>query len=549
MKITVPVRWGFPRECMGQETPNDMKFQRLRKEWERLLDAVPAMVFFKNRDNRFVQVNRAYAEAVGLPKEEIIGKSVGDFLSDPGMATAYWEDDREVIESGRPKRNITMTHITDTQCWLRTEKIPFYNQAGDIIGVAGLAVDISEMKRTEAELDCRVLQQKAVADLGQRALSGIACDRLFDEAAAMVAEVLGVEYGLILDALPDGDGYQMHAGAVREKNVVRSLTGEDDHPQRLRCTMTFDAPVVIEDLNEAPLLRDAFPLVAKLGAVSGVIVAVRRESAQYGVVGAFATRPRPFSQIDIDFLQGVGNMLALAVERENADGAARNTTRELRSMSSKLIEAQEEERHRIFRALHDELGQSLALLKLQVRAVQMKLEPAQNDLRADCEQTLTYIAGIINNVRRLCHDLTPAVLEDLGLNAALRWLFEEFVRYLDCAFSVELDNVDHIFRRDAQLMIYRIFQEALNNIYKHAEASRVRVAMQRTPGSVCCEITDNGKGMDLDGVRRRQSPTDGFGLVTMGERARMLGGRLVVDSHPGRGTCLRVTIPIDEGVR
>ncbi|WP_155303719.1 PAS domain-containing protein [Desulfosarcina widdelii] len=528
-----------------QEIQDQIELKRLRKKWERLLDAVPAMVFFKDRKNRFIQVNSAYAEAVGLSKREIIGKSVADFTSDPKMATAYWEDDREVIESGRPKRNITTTHITDSQRWLRTEKFPFYNDAGKIVGVAGLSVDISEMKRTEAELDSRVRQQKAVADIGQLALSGADCDHLFDDAAEMVSRVLSVDYCLILEFLDDDDGYRLRAYGGK-KALCQGVLNRDEPSCRFRCTVPLDMPMMIFDTNEERHFRDAFPLLKKLGIVNSLMVSIGQKSNHFGLIGAHVTQQRRFSQTDIDFLQNVGNMLALSVEREKADQAVLKTTWELRNMSSKLIKAQEEERHRIFRALHDELGQSLALLRLQIRSVQMKLEPAQDALREDCEQTLKYISGIIKNVRRLCHDLTPAVLEDLGLNAALRWLFEEFSRYFNFEFSVELDNVDHIFRRDAQLMIYRIFQEALNNVYKHANASRVHLTMKRTPEAVRCEVADNGKGMTLARVRRRQSPADGFGLVTMGERARMLGGQLDVETRPGCGTCIRLTIPIIE---
>jgi len=510
-----------------------------------LLDAVPAMIFFKDSENRFVRVNRAYAEAVGRPKTEIVGKSVGDFLPDPKMATTYWEDDRDVIETGQPKRNITAAHITDAKRWLRTEKIPYRSEDGSIIGVAGLSVDISDMKRTEIELARRVRQQKAIADLGQMALSGVGCSRLFDEAAALVSRTLEVEYCHILEYRTREDKCIPRAGVGPDEQFCCHMPCETGEKARNGCPMRLRDPIVIGNLQDEQHLRESLPLLEKLGVVSGLRVVIGTANKPFGVLGAYATRQQHFSSSDIDFLQGFANMLALAVEQEQAGRAIRESTRQLRHLSSKLIEAQEEERHRIFQALHDELGQSLALLKLQIRAVQMKMEPKQLAIRANCNQMLTYLSGVIENVRRLCHDLTPAALEDLGLNAALRWLFEDFTRHFDFQFAADLDNVDHIFRRDAQLLIYRIFQEALTNVHKHAGASQVRATLQRRPDEILCEVVDNGKGMDPDRLFQRQSPGDGLGLAAMKERALMLGGHFDIETRPGCGSCIRVTIPID----
>lgn len=529
------------------DTENEIELKRVLEEWERLLDAVPAMVFFKDTENRFVRVNRAYAEAIGLSKSEIIGKSVGDFVTDTKTAAALWEDDREVIETGRPKRNITTSHITDAQRWLRTEKIPFRNPDGQIIGVAGLSVDISDMKRIEAELDGQVRQQKAIADLGQRALSGIDCKRLFHEAATLVSETLGAEYCQILEYLNDQGRCVLRAGNGGTAAFCEKPPCGDGKAPPPRCSTLIEGPIVIADLKNEPYYRDLFPVLVKMGVASGLVVVIGPKANPFGVLGAHTTRRRGFSRTDIDFLQGIANMLALAVEQERARHAIRDSSRQLRHLSSQLIEAQEEERHRIYRALHDELGQSLAMLKLQIRALQMKLDPQQTALKEDCDQTLIYVKRVIENVRRLCHDLTPSALEDLGLNAALRWLFEEFARHFDFKMTVHLDNVDPIFRRDAQIMIYRIFQEALTNVLKHAGASRVGATLVKRSEDILCQVVDNGKGMDPKRAVRHPGPDEGIGLATMGERARMLGGLFEVDTRPGGGTRIRVTVPIDGG--
>ena len=531
---------------MPHQSLNGIDLLALVKQWETLLDAVPAMVFFKDRHNRFVQVNRAYAEAVGRPKHEIIGKAVSDFVADPRKAGAYWEDDREVLETGHPKRNITAAHITDARRWLRTEKIPVRSEDGRIIGVAGLSVDITDMKRTEMELAWRVRQHQAIAEMGQKALGCIDCDDLFAAATALVSRTIEVEYCHVLEYRPLEGRCVPRAGVGANERFYRFAPCETGARAGSRCPIRDRQPVVIGDLTVETRLRDSFPLLDALGVVSGLGVVIGNSAKPFGILGAYTTQRQDFCRTDIDFLLGIANMLALAVDQQQARTEVQESAAQLAELSSKLIKAQEEERQRIFHALHDELGQSLALLKLQVRAVGMRLGPGQKGIQADCNQMVDDISMIIDNVRRLCHDLTPAALEDIGLNAALQWLFEEFARYFGFRFEVHLDKVDHIFNRDAQLLIYRIYQEALTNIHKHAKATCVWATLVRHADRVVCQVADNGKGIDPESRLCRRSPGAGLGLAAMAERARMLGGRFDLEPRSGGGTCLRVTIPIDK---
>ncbi len=526
-------------------TSNNGQQKALLQQWKTLLDAVPAMVFFKDTENRFLEVNRAYAEAVGLSKEEIIGRAVGDFLSDARRVDAYWQDDREVIESGRPKRNITALHLTDPRRWLRTEKLPVRDQDNRIIGVVGLSVDISDLKRTERQLDLRIRQQEAIAAIGQHALSGIEPGQLFEEAAALVCRTLEVDCCQVLKSLGDGNRCIPLAQAGGAEDFPGGAPCKDGENLQFLCPLRLKRPLVIRNLQAQQRLCRAFPGLEGRGVTSSLIVTIGSKNKPFGVLASHSIPPRRFCRADRDFVRGAAHMLALAVEQVQARDAIRRSAEQLEDLTAKLIEAQEKERQRIFLALHDELGQSLALLKMRVRAVQMRLDPGQADLGADCRQILGDISAVIDNVRRLCHDLTPAALEDIGLNAALQWLCEDFARHFGFHLVVGLDKVDHIFRRDAQLLIYRIFQEALTNVRKHAAATHVRVTLSRHGATVVCEVLDNGLGMPGGHQPKRRFPGDGLGLAAMGERARMLGGRLEVDTSSNGGTAIRVTIPLD----
>jgi PAS domain S-box-containing protein len=231
---------------------------------------------------------------------------------------------------------------------------------------------------------------------------------------------------------------------------------------------------------------------------------------------------------------------------KRAEEALRESETRLRSLSFQLMKAQEVERMRLSKELHDELGQALALLKHRMRSIQGQLQKSQSSLHAECEETTRYIDEIIENVRRLSRDLSPSILEDLGLTSALRWLTENFNKQYSLRTSTDFDNIDELFPGAAQTNLYRISQEALTNIGKYAEAKQVSFAVKKNEGSVTLTIKDDGKGFDVNKVRSLPSPEKGLGLDAMEERAHMLGASLDINSRVGKGTRITLTIPIED---
>ena len=212
----------------------------------------------------------------------------------------------------------------------------------------------------------------------------------------------------------------------------------------------------------------------------------------------------------------------------------------LRHLASQLFTAQEDERKRISRELHDELGQALLVLKLQTRAIEGDLQPDQQQLREECLEMLGNIDQVVDNVRRLSRDLSPTLLEDLGLSAALRHLITEFGKHYQIKYSLQETNIDALFPLPTQIAIYRIIQESLTNIGKHSQADLLLVAITRHDDRVSFLIQDNGKGFDPAQPRRQSL---GMGLAAMQERARMVGGVLSISSQEGAGTKISLDIP------
>ena len=180
------------------------------------------------------------------------------------------------------------------------------------------------------------------------------------------------------------------------------------------------------------------------------------------------------------------------------------------------------------------------VLKLQTRAIEGDLRPDQLPLREECLEMLGNIDQVVDNVRRLSRDLSPTLLEDLGLSAALRHLITEFGKHYQIKYSLQETNIDPLFPLPTQIAIYRIIQESLTNIGKHSQADLLLVAVTRHDDRVSFLIQDNGKGFDPAQLRRQSL---GMGLAAMEERARMVGGVLSIWSQEGAGTKISLDIP------
>ena len=253
--------------------------------------------------------------------------------------------------------------------------------------------------------------------------------------------------------------------------------------------------------------------------------------------------PRPIFGEDQKF-SGSFAIITDITELKQTEESLRESEAELRYLSSQLLMAQESERRRISRELHDELGQSLALLKLQLSLTRKRLPEG---LQHQYEEQMHSIDQIIENVRRLSRDLRPAALDDLGLSAALQWLTKNFEKNFNIRVTVDPLNIDSFFPHDTQIMIYRVFQEALTNVRKHAGARNVSVAIKKQEDRVSFVVEDDGKGFDLTKALTKHALERGLGLSTMDERIRMLKGSLNLWSQEGGGTRISFTIPISNG--
>lgn len=232
-------------------------------------------------------------------------------------------------------------------------------------------------------------------------------------------------------------------------------------------------------------------------------------------------------------------------KRKRVEQSLRNSEEELRRISSRLMTAQEDERKRICRDLHDSIGQSLAAVKFGVENVLAKTEQQGNRASVELlEKLILLIQHASEEARRIQTNLRPSLLDDLGITATISWFCRDFERlysgiHIEKQINIEEGEVPEPFKVD----MFRILQEALNNVAKHSKADLVRLALRRTHGQIDLVIEDNGQGFDPEYVWSVKKADAGVGLTSMKERAELSGGALSVESHKGRGTTVQASWP------
>jgi signal transduction histidine kinase len=250
-----------------------------------------------------------------------------------------------------------------------------------------------------------------------------------------------------------------------------------------------------------------------------------------------------------------GNLtrLGAAIERELRESGNRRARRRdeqalqharlrLQALSNRMLEMQENERRHIARELHDEIGQSLTAIKLNLEALVRRSGDAATQALAG---EIAGVAGqVLEQVRRLSLDLRPPQLDDLGLRAALHWLVKRHT--LEDGPAIELEAPEDLPRLPAQAetACFRIAQEALTNALRHAGATQVRIALKEEDGLFCLDVRDDGRGFDLAAARARALQGASLGLVGMNERVALAGGELRLASREGDGTHLRARFPL-----
>ncbi|MBC8506235.1 MAG: HAMP domain-containing protein [Anaerolineales bacterium] len=275
-----------------------------------------------------------------------------------------------------------------------------------------------------------------------------------------------------------------------------------------------------------------------------ITIPLETRAERFGLINLVSSDDSKPSENDIDTLTTIGAQVSEFVANAWLHASLKEKEAARQVLLTALVNAQENEQARLARELHDDAGQSLTSLLIRLKTLEK--HATSDDLRDSVAELCTTTSETIEKVRGVSHRLRPAALEELGLEVALRTLAEEMLADIgasvDCQFQLEGRRLPF----EIETNLYRITQEGLTNVLRHARASIVLIELVALPGQIAVQIKDDGIGFstkEMNGKENQQR----LGLISMQERAEMLGGSLEVTSAPGEGTSLQVRIPFDIG--
>jgi PAS domain S-box-containing protein len=331
---------------------------------------------------------------------------------------------------------------------------------------------------------------------------------------------------------------------------IRVITGNPD-PQdasmmtpggSFHCGNTFK---FVGQLSEEEKARFRGVCV-EYGFLSVCIVPVRYREEVLGAIHLADEREGQVPLRAMEFIEPMAPLIGEALNRFNLEEEIRESENRLRSLSSQLLTVQENERKRIAMELHDGIGQLLTAVKFKVESIlQVKGKGKAKAKEESLEAIIPMVKESVEEVRRIQMDLRPSTLDDLGILATLRWFCREYQKiYSHIRVEKEIDLQESEVSTPLKTVIYRVMQEALNNIAKHSKADLVYLSLRKKKNKIELTIKDTGMGFDLEEILSPERFKRGLGLNSMRERTELSGGTFVIESTAGKGTTIRAEWPI-----
>jgi len=238
---------------------------------------------------------------------------------------------------------------------------------------------------------------------------------------------------------------------------------------------------------------------------------------------------------------GLRGVVVDITDRKITEHELKNSRDQLRDLASHLQSIREEERLLMAREIHDELGQALTALKMDLIWLQKRIDPFATEKQEKLKSMDELVDQTIKTVRRISTELRPGLIDDLGLSAAMEWYCGEFQNRTGISCQLNLDESENTLEQDRSIAVFRIFQESLTNVARHANATVVSASLKFDDGSLKMEIRDNGSGITEEQINSPKS----FGLIGLRERVTPWGGKVLISGAPGRGTTVKVILPVN----
>jgi signal transduction histidine kinase len=412
--------------------------------------------------------------------------------------------------------------------------------AQDEIGQVQVAFDeiTANLETAQRELVNQNQELAAVNEFSEALSLGKGADSIVEIALNRVVSLMKADVGSIYLLEKGSNTLRLKASqGYLSPVLIQAMSSAGMDNPLLRCLIETGHPMAIGDVSqEAGKLEDLAPLLSHEGYLSWACALLKMEGEAIGVYQLGKYEKRSFSSYDLALLEIVGNVVGSSISNAQLLKDLRRKEWELRRALHRSVDLQEDERKRLARELHDEIGQALTSILIRLKTLQGETDPDVIVSRLDDLRELT--SQTIEELRRISMDLRPAALDNLGIIPALRWYMKQSSELTGIPIQFNGPDKSDRLSPEIELILYRVAQEGITNAIRHGKAEKIEITLERYPRAIRLIVADNGKGFN---------PTlrdQGLGLIGIRERVELLDGRFQVKASPGAGTQLWIEIPL-----
>ncbi len=491
------------------------------------------------------EANEGLARLTGFSRRELTGRPFRDLFPSPeALAIQDWV--RLVLQKNEASAETRLRHADGGAVTvIQSSRVFSFNEENYILTNF---LNIMQRKQAEQEVKTQLRRISTLQEFSQACASTLEPTRLYRLIYEKVRSVIPTDAFLISLLTRGGEGLR----AVFAVDII------DGQPQIVidREVTPADRPVmsqIVQKREPLLILRKpedlADPPLRTFGSAqrsaSLIFVPMVAGDTVIGLISTQSYTPNAYDSSQSDLLHSLATQAAMAIQNARLFDSIRRQREELQQLSNRILQAQEQERGRIARELHDGIGQVLTGLRMQLQSMTQPGRPDDSAIRRSAlHDALELSSRAIEDLRNIALDLRPSMLDDLGLVPTLEWFCSEFSRRHGIKVEFHCDLNEEKLPDDLESALYRIVQEGLGNILKHAKATEAEVTLESDERAIRLTVRDNGKGFDPNDLPAWQSQRHCSGILNMKERASMVGGSMNLQSAPGAGTVLLFEIPL-----
>ncbi len=515
-----------------------------------LMDGVKDELIIVDGDYRI-----RYANAAALGRVNKGGSPVGMLCykvlhdRDSPCAVPLWDCRlKEVLDSGKKTVLVHPPPIDGVNKYLEIAMYPVRDNSGSIRAAAEVIRDVTAERELETQILRRRHQLMALSHISSVVLERWNLDAVLRISLDIALETVnGTIGGILLSDEENGSlCYRMQRGlSARYAEQMRLHPGEGI----AGIVAQTGEPILLKDISKDPRVQHA-DLVRMEGLRSFASVPVRATGRVIGVMNVASRMPGQFSEGDLYLLTSIGHQIGIAVEQAKLYERLEAASDRYQTLLQRALTAQEEERKRIARELHDETSQLLTSLALSLQAI-IGLAKAHGiedpQFLEKLQRTHSHAVHAGTEVVKLMKELRPTLLDELGMAAAIRRYAKDTLEPNGIAVATAFSGADRRLQPEIEVTLFRVAQGAVGNILKHSECKKASIRLECNEKECLLQVEDDGKGFDVKKVTGVDPSGRGAGLFTMKERVKLVGGACHIDSGPGRGTKVFVKVPLTKG--